>query len=137
MGLIGTFGRGPRRGILHGIDVIEFALEWVGVALCEPADVVFAMTTPLTAKMPSILASLLRRKPLVIEVRDVSSELSCSMGIANHGLPTLMWVLEWVSSRLVHRLVGLSLGSCQGLRDRSVVEDRIAKVQNGFGFRRN
>ena len=95
------FEKGRRRGGIDGIDVIEFDLDYgnhmgfvqrldvflkfaigsVGVALREPADVVFATTTPLTAGIPGIFARWLTRKPFVFEVRDLWPELPKAMGV--------------------------------------------------------
>ena len=94
-GLTAPFSRGKRRGYVDGIDIIEFNLNYgnymgfaqrvavfakfaagsIGIALREPADVVFATTTPLTAGIPGIFARSLGRKPFVFEVRDLWPEL--------------------------------------------------------------
>ena len=151
-GLTEPFTRGRRRGIVDGIEVIEFALEYgndmgiaqrigvfakfalgsIGVALREPADVIFATTTPLTAGIPGIFARWLRRKPFVFEVRDLWPELPKAMGvITNPVVLSLMSVLEWVSYRSAHRLIGLSPGIVEGIAKRGVAQERIAMVPNG------
>lgn len=150
-GLAGPFHRGRRRGLVAGIDVIEFNLDYtndmgvmrrigvfakfavgsIGVALREPADVVFATTTPLTAGIPGIFARFLRRKPFVFEVRDLWPELPRAMGMRNPLLLGLMSMLEWVSYRSADRLVGLSPGIVEGIAKRGVPKDRIAMVPNG------
>lgn len=151
-GLTSAFSRGRRRGTVDGIDVIEFnfdygnhmgfaqrlgvfakfALRSIGVALREPADVVFATTTPLTAGIPGIFARWLRHKPFVFEVRDLWPELPKAMGVITN--PVVLWmmsVLEWVSYRSANRLVGLSPGIVDGIAKRGVARDRIAMVPNG------
>ncbi len=151
-GLTGAFQRGRRRGIVNGIDVIEFDLDYgndmgfwrrvgvftrfalgsVGVALRERADVVFATTTPLTAGIPGIFARWLRRKPFVFEVRDLWPELPKAMGIVrNPILLGLMSALEWASYRSAVRLVGLSPGIVDGIVRRGVPKTRIVMVPNG------
>lgn len=75
-----------RRGIVDGIDIIEFELPYsnalsflkrvliflsfafksIRVALTEPYDVVFATTTPLTAGIPGIFANGYVVKPLYL-----------------------------------------------------------------------
>ena len=137
---------------IDGIDVIEFALEYgnqmgfmrriiafimfamrsTGVALREPADVVFATTTPLTAGIPGIFARWLRRKPFVFEVRDLWPELPKAMGVITN--PVLLWLmslLEWVSYRSADRLVGLSPGIVEGIAARGIDRARITLVPNG------
>jgi len=151
-GLTMPFLRGRRRGIVDGIDVIEFALNYgnhmgiaqrlgvfakfalgsIGVALREPADVVVATTTPLTAGIPGIFARWLRRKPFVFEVRDLWPELPKAMEvITNPVVLAMMSALEWASYRSADRLVGLSPGIVRGIAGRGVSADRIAMVPNG------
>lgn len=151
-GLSMPFEKGRRRGAVDGIDVIEFNLDYgnqmgfvqragvfakfavssIGVALREPADVVFATTTPLTAGIPGIFARWLTRKPFVFEVRDLWPELPKAMGVITN--PIVLWlmsVLEWVSYRSAIRLVGLSPGIVKGIAARGVDESRVAMVPNG------
>ncbi|MBX9468087.1 MAG: glycosyltransferase family 4 protein [Rhizobium sp.] len=151
-GLSAPFKKGRRRGIVDGIDVIEFALNYgnhmgfmqrigvflkfavgsVGLALREPADIVFATTTPLTAGIPGIFARWLTRKSFVFEVRDLWPELPKAMGVITN--PIVLWlmsVLEWASYRSADRLVGLSPGIVDGIAARGVDKSRIAMVPNG------
>jgi glycosyltransferase involved in cell wall biosynthesis len=151
-GLSGPYAKGQRRGWVDGIDVIEldlaysnhdglakraftflnFALRSVMLALREPYDLVFATTTPLTAGIPGIAARWLRGKPFVFEVRDLWPELPRAMGVIRN--PVVLWamgVLEWVSYRSAHALVGLSPGIVEGIMHRGVPRERIALVPNG------
>lgn len=151
-GLSMPFEKGRRRGVVDGIDVIELALDYgnhmgvaqrlgvfgkfalgsIRVALREPADVVFATTTPLTAGIPGIFARWLRRKPFVFEVRDLWPELPKEMGVVtNPVVLAMMLALEWVSYRSADRLVGLSPGIVEGIAKRGVARERIAMVPNG------
>ncbi|WP_290516103.1 sugar transferase [Alcanivorax sp.] len=154
-GLAGDFSRGRREGKVDGIEVIEFdlaysnadgfikrsllfllfALRSVGVALTHQYDVLFATTTPLTAGIPGIFSRWLRGKPFVFEVRDLWPELPREMGVITN--PVVLWamgVLEWVSYRSAHRVVGLSPGIVQGIERCGVPSDRIALVPNGCDF---
>lgn len=151
-GLDAPFSKGRRRGVVDWIDVIEFDLDYsnhmgivqrvgaflkfaigsIGIALREPADVVFATTTPLTAGIPGIFARWLKRKPFVFEVRDLWPELPKAMGVITN--PVVVWlmsVLEWASYRSADRLVGLSPGIVEGIEARGVDRSRIAMVPNG------
>ncbi|KZX54474.1 glycosyltransferase WbuB [Erythrobacter sp. HI00D59] len=151
-GLEHPFKKGVRRGLVEGMDIIEFdlgygnelgfarrmivftkfALRSIGVALREPAEVVFATTTPLTAGIPGIIARWFKRKPFVFEVRDLWPELPREMGvIRNPVLLFAMSMLEWVSYRSADRLIGLSPGIVQGIEGRGVSSDRITMVPNG------
>jgi glycosyltransferase involved in cell wall biosynthesis len=151
-GLSGPCSKGVRRGLVDGIDVVEFdlaysnhdgllkrswtfmkfALRSVMLALREPYDLVFATTTPLTAGIPGIMARWLRGKTFVFEVRDLWPELPRAMGVIRN--PVVLWamgVLEWASYRSAHALVGLSPGIVEGIMHRGVPRERIALVPNG------
>jgi glycosyltransferase involved in cell wall biosynthesis len=151
-GLTEPFKEGRRRGVVDGIDIIEFdlaysnadvvikramtflkfALRSIGLAMTERYDVLFATTTPLTAGIPGIAARWLRGKRFVFEVRDLWPELPRAMGVIRN--PLVLWamgVLEWMSYRSAHRLVGLSPGIVDGIARCGVPRDRIASVPNG------
>ena len=142
-GLEGAFRNGQRRGFVEGVDVIEFEVDYANemkplqrlrvfikyglrsmvVSLREPADVVFATTTPLTAGIPGILARWLIGKPFVFEVRDLWPELPRAMGvITNPFVLLLMSILEWISYRSADRLIGLSPGIVKGICGRGLLK---------------
>jgi len=150
--LRGEYAKGMRRGVVDGIDVVEFdlaysnsdgfarrmltflqfALRSIGLALSERYDVLFATTTPLTAGIPGIVARWLRRKPFVFEVRDLWPELPRAMGVIRNPMVLgAMSVLEWMSYRSAHRLIGLSPGIVDGIVRRGVPRRRVALVPNG------
>jgi glycosyltransferase involved in cell wall biosynthesis len=151
-GLSMPFRKGLRRGFVHGIEVIEFDLSYSNMdgfirrsflffkfamrstllALFEKYDVLFATTTPLTAGIPGIFARWLRRKPFVFEVRDLWPELPRAMGVVRN--PLVLWgmsLLEWLSYRSAHRLIGLSPGIVEGITKRGVQKKKIRLVPNG------
>jgi glycosyltransferase involved in cell wall biosynthesis len=151
-GLDQPFVGGRRRGLVDGIDVIEFEIRYantqglvrrtmsflkfavrsVWLSLTESYEIVFATTTPLTAGIPGIMARWLRGKPFVFEVRDLWPELPRAMGVIRS--PFLLWamgVLEWASYHSAHRLIGLSPGIVEGIAHRGIPVDRIRMVPNG------
>jgi glycosyltransferase involved in cell wall biosynthesis len=151
-GLNGDFIKGYRTGWVEGIYVTEldlaysntdgflkragtflkFALRSIGIALTQDYDLVFATTTPLTAGIPGIFARWFRNKPFVFEVRDLWPELPKAMGvITNPVILGLMSLLEWVSYRSAHRLIGLSPGIVDGIKQRGVAAEHIALIPNG------
>ena len=151
-GLTQPFIKGMRRGVVDGIDIIEFELPYsnslsflqraklflsfafksIKVSLTEKYDVVFATTTPLTAGIPGIAAKWLKRKPFVFEVRDLWPELPKAMGvIKNPVILSLMSALEWASYRSADRLVGLSPGIVKGITKRGVAAEKVALIPNG------
>jgi glycosyltransferase involved in cell wall biosynthesis len=151
-GLQQPFHRGKRRGMVEGIEVIEFDLAYsnaqgfvrraltflsfamrsIHVALTENYDILFATTTPLTAALPGIFARWLRGKTFVFEVRDLWPELPRAMGVVRNPLVLgALSVLEWSAYRSAHRLIGLSPGIVAGIERRGVPPERIALVPNG------
>jgi glycosyltransferase involved in cell wall biosynthesis len=151
-GLKDEFKKGKRAGVVDGINIIEFdlnysnsdglvkrsltflmfALKSIGLALTKDYDVVFATTTPLTAGIPGIFARWLRGKHFVFEVRDLWPELPKQMGvIKNPVILGLMSALEWLSYRSAHRCIGLSPGIVDGIAARGVSKDKIKLIPNG------
>lgn len=151
-GLDTPFRGGRRRGVVDGIDVLEFDLAYsnadgflrrtaiflrfawlsIVVALSERYDVVFATSTPLTAGIPGIVARWIRRKPFVFEVRDLWPELPRAMGvIRNPLLLGAMSILEWATYRSADRLVALAPGIVDGIARRGVDRTAIAFIPNG------
>jgi glycosyltransferase involved in cell wall biosynthesis len=151
-GIESDFVKGVRRGIVDGINVVEFELEYsneqgflqrtksflsfalrsVKIALTEKYDVLFATTTPLTAGIPGIFARWLRGKIFVFEVRDLWPELPKEMGVIKNPLVLgLMSCLEWASYHSAHRCIGLSPGIVEGIKKRGVDESKIGMVPNG------
>lgn len=151
-GLSTAFIKGRRRGFVDGIDVIEFNLKYannmrfwqrifvfskfafgsIKIALTEPADIVFATTTPLTVAFPGIIARWFRRKPFVFEVRDLWPELPKAMNVITN--PLFLWFLscfEWLSYHSANRLIGLSPGIVDGIVSRGVSESKVKLVPNG------
>ena len=151
-GLATPFQRGRRRGIIEGIEVIEFDLDYnnhmglvkratvfarfaigaISISLSEPTDLVFATTTPLTAGIPGIFAKFFRRKPFVFEVRDLWPELPKAMGVVrNPVILRLMGWLELASYKSADRLIGLSPGIVDGIRSKGVASRDVAMIPNG------
>lgn len=151
-GLTQPFVAGRRRGFVDGLDVIEydmpysnksgfaarsyvflkFAFSGLRIALFEQYDLLFATTTPLTVAIPGIFARWLRGKRFVFEVRDLWPELPRAMGAIRN--PLTLWamsVLEFVSYRSAHRLIGLSPGIVDGIKRLGVSVNRIAMIPNG------
>jgi glycosyltransferase involved in cell wall biosynthesis len=154
-GLSMPFAKGRRRGMVDGIEVLEFDLAYsnhqgllwrslvflrfallsIGVGFRERYDLGFATSTPLTAGIPAVCARWLRRKRFVFEVRDLWPELPRAMGLIRN--PLLLWamsVLEWVSYHSATRCVGLAPGIVEGIARRGVPRERIAMIPNGCDF---
>ncbi|TEA79951.1 glycosyltransferase family 4 protein [Allopusillimonas ginsengisoli] len=151
-GLNNPFNKGMRRGVVDGIDIIEFDLAYsnnfgltqragqflrfaarsVKLIFTENYDGVFATTTPLTAGIPGIFARWFRRKPFIFEVRDLWPELPKAMGVIRNPLVLKsMSFLEWATYRSANKLVGLSPGIVEGIRRKGILSKNIALIPNG------
>lgn len=145
--------RGMRRGVVDGIEVVEFCLPYsnrdgflkrtwtflrfslrsVRFALTSRYDLLFATSTPLTAGIPGICMKLLRRrKPFVFEVRDLWPELPREMGVITNPLVLkAMDILEWMSYHTANACVGLSPGIVEGIQRRGIPAGRTLMIPNG------
>lgn len=151
-GLHGQFNKGLRRGVVDGIEVVElslpysnrdgfvkrtltfirFALRSTVLAFQERYDVLFATSTPLTAGIPGILASVAARRKFVFEIRDLWPELPREMGvITNPVILALMSALEWASYHSAKACIGLSPGIIEGIKRRGVPTQRTHMIPNG------
>jgi glycosyltransferase involved in cell wall biosynthesis len=151
-GLSGEFKSGKRYGVVDGIKVIEFELEYsnelsffkrtmtfvtfalrsVKLALTEKYDLLFATSTPLTAGIPGIVARWLKGKKFIFEVRDLWPEIPREMGvIKNPVILKLMGLLEWVSYKSATALIGLSPGIKKGIERHNISDKRVTMIPNG------
>lgn len=151
-GLTGPVAWGLRRGVVDGIDVTEvvvpysnkfgllrrswifaqYALRASLLAVTEPADLVFASSTPLTAAIPGLVARVLRRRKFVFEVRDLWPELPEAMGVVTN--PVVLKALDALESaayRGAHACIGLSPGICDGITKKTGDTKPVGLVPNG------
>lgn len=151
-GLAGKYLRGKRSGVVDGIFVTEFDVEYsnhdsflarttkflkfafksIFIALGSKHDLIYATSTPLTAAIPGICAKLLKRSIFVFEVRDLWPELPEKMGVIRN--PVVLWamsLLELVSYRSANACVGLSPGIVEGIKRRGSRDLPIAMIPNG------
>ena len=111
---------------------LKFALKSVNFAFSSDYDVLFATSTPLTAGIPGIVSTVLRKKPFVFEVRDLWPELPREMGvITNPVILKALDILEWCSYRTATRCIGLSPGIVEGIRRRSKKSLPVTMIPNG------
>jgi glycosyltransferase involved in cell wall biosynthesis len=149
--LPGQPGDTVRRGVIDGIDVIQFRLAYsnfqslpqrariflqyaargIALAMKLDYDLIFATSTPLTAGLPGIFARMVRGKPFVFEVRDLWPELPKAMGVVKNPVVLAgLSGLEWLSYRAASACVGLSPGIGEGIARRSRKNLPIAVIPN-------
>jgi glycosyltransferase involved in cell wall biosynthesis len=86
-------------------------------ALTIPADVVVASSGPITVGLPGLLASYIRRKPFIFEVRDLWPQGAIEMGYLTN--PLLVWLARAFEARCYRRasrVVALSEGMADWIR---------------------
>ncbi len=150
-GLTGPFHKGRREGTVDGIHVVElelpysnrdgllkrswtfakYSLRSAWTAVFTRADVVFATSTPLTAAIPGLAASWLRRRRFVFEVRDLWPELPKAMGVVKN--PLILFGMGWLERRAyraARHCIGLAPGIVDGIA-KHIDRHRISMIPNG------
>lgn len=80
------------------------------------ADVIYASSAPLTIAIPAMIASVLRRTPMVLEVRDLWPEAPIQMGaLKNPLVRKAAQLLEKMAYARSRHVVGLSPGMRDGI----------------------
>ena len=151
-GLEGEFEKGLRRGLVDGIEVMEFHMPYSNdqslfdrtliflkfsfsatmVALKERYDLVFCTSTPLTIALPGIFSKWIRRKPFVFEVRDLWPELPKAMKVVTNPLVLgLMSGLEFFAYRSADACIALAPGIAEGIQRRLEQKGDIHLIPNG------
>jgi glycosyltransferase involved in cell wall biosynthesis len=107
----------------------------VGVGAGVP-DVVMGTTPPIFQAFSAWMLSRLRRRPFLLEVRDLWPEFAIDIGILkNHALIRMARFLEqFLYDRADHLLVN-SPAYRDYLIDKGVKSDKISLVPNGVDFR--
>ena len=109
----------------------SFAFGAANRARSLGADVVFATSTPLTIALPGILASKLKRVPMVFEVRDLWPEAPVAMGALNSA-PVIYGagLLERLAYRSAAHVVALSPGMKAGVLKQGVAPENVTVIPN-------
>lgn len=109
----------------------EFAARAAAEAVRHPADVILATSTPLTIAIPGLAARLLKRTPMVFEVRDLWPEVPIAMGaLRNPVMRGAARSLEYLAYHGSNRVVALSPGMADGVARTGFPRDRIAVIPN-------
>ncbi len=111
---------------------VRFAVRASVEAARVPADVVLASSTPLTIALPGIVARLVRRTPMVFEVRDLWPEMPIAVGaLRNPVLIAVARAVEWLAYHASAHVIALSPGMADGVAARGIARSRITVVPNG------
>ncbi len=94
---------------------------------CDQPDLVFATSTPITVAIPGLIVSLLKRRPLVFEVRDIWPESAVATGVLKSRI--LIGAAE-IFERLIYRRSHKIIAISERMKNRMVRNSKIdpAKV---------
>lgn len=107
-----------------------YAATWE--LLRQDADVVYATSTPLTVAVPAVIAKVIKRRPMVFEVRDAWPTVPIAMGeLRNPLLILFARILERVAYYFADAIVALSPDMGQEVRKRCSKKKKIIIIPNG------
>ncbi len=109
----------------------HFAVNSARRATQLAGDVVFATSTPLTIAVPGIVSSLLNRRPMVFEVRDLWPAIPIAVG-ALKSRPAILaaQMLERAAYAGAAHIVALSPGMKAGVEAAGVSPEKITVIPN-------
>ena len=105
--------------------------SWVAVRQRD-VDVIFASSTPLTIAVPGIIASRVKGRPFVFEVRDLWPEVPVGLGVLrNRLLIALARGLEHLAYRCATHVIACSPGMKDGIVRAGVQFQKVSVIPNG------
>ena len=111
---------------------VRFAVRASVEAARLRADVVVASSTPLTIALPGLVARVVRRAPMVFEVRDLWPEMPIAVGaLRNPVAVAAARAVEWVAYHGAAHVIALSPGMADGVARRGIPRGRISVIPNG------
>jgi glycosyltransferase involved in cell wall biosynthesis len=108
---------------------------WTALFLSRP-DVVIATSPQFFCGWAGVLTKYLRRRPLVLEIRDIWPESITAVGAMRKGLATRC--LEWLEKRMYRSadwIVAVGNGYRDNVVSKAPVADRISVIYNGVDGR--
>ena len=129
----------PTLGSLHKsylrrmLVFLSFAISSFFVALRSgPHDVVLGTSPPILQWFPTVAVALVRRKPCVLEVRDLWPEFAIALGVLRN--PLLIAAAK-SSERLLYRFASAVVVNSPGytsyLEQHGVPESKVVLIANG------
>lgn len=99
------------------------------------ADIIFATSTPLTVAIPGVLASRIKKVPLVFEVRDLWPQIPIALGLIKHPfLKFLTRSLEKWAYRHSSAVIALSPQMKEGIVSAGYPRQNVAVIPNACDF---
>jgi glycosyltransferase involved in cell wall biosynthesis len=92
------------------ISFLSFMLTSVWTALhVKDVDLVMGTTPPIFQAVSAWLVAVMRRKPFLLEVRDLWPEFGVSMGVLKN--PVVIWLARWLEGFLYARATHILVNS--------------------------
>jgi glycosyltransferase involved in cell wall biosynthesis len=128
----------PNRGVFRrSLDFLSFAFSGFLGGLFQSADVIVATSPQLLTGLAGWWLAGLKRKPWVLEIRDLWPASIVDVGVMRENLfIRMLSVLERQLYRHATRLIAVSSGVRDGLVARGVSPEKIGVVANGVDLSR-
>ncbi len=108
---------------------LRFALAAAKKSVQLDPDVIYATSTPLTIALPALTTRVIRRAPLVFEVRDLWPDAPIAVGALEHpALIAAARLLERTTYRTAHSVIALSPPQAAAVAERG--GRRVSMVPN-------
>lgn len=104
---------------------------WAGLR-AGPVDVVMGTSPPIFQAVSAWLIALLRRKPFLLEIRDLWPEFAIDMGVLKN--PSLIWFSRWLEGFLYARATHLLVNSPAYrayLINKGIPASKVSLIANG------
>ncbi len=122
--------KGTTRRILNFVSYVISAL-FASVLQRRP-DVIVATSPQFFCGWAGLIASWVKRRPFVLEIRDIWPESIVAVGAMNR--PRLLRILEWLERRMyagADHVVAVGNGYKQNMVGKGVLEEKISIITNG------
>lgn len=119
--------------VRRSLDFLSFAISGFLAGLWQPADVIMATSPQLLAGMSGRLLAFVRRKPWLLEVRDLWPDSIIALDMMRERALTVR-LLRWIENGLYRsaaRIVTTNEGLRERLIARGVPANKIGVVPNG------
>ena len=110
---------------------LKFSLLSTIKALQLKGDIIFATSTPLTIAIPGLIASKLKNRKLIFEVRDLWPDIPIAIGfLKNRLLIFLSKLLEKTTYKNSDLIVALSPGMKSGILEKGISQSKVIVIPN-------
>lgn len=122
-----------RSFVWRAISFLSFMVTSTVAALrAGRVDLVMGTSPPLFQAVSAWLVAVIRRRPFLLEIRDLWPEFAIGMGVLTNPLLIRMsrWLESWLYARATHLLVN-SPAYCDYLLKRGIPTEKISLIPNG------